>query len=365
MSNLRPTWAEINLSNLDHNYHYFKQLNNPKEVIAVVKADAYGHGVVEIVRSLKSLGVRLFAVSLLEEALEIRQKFEDIDILVMGAILSDQLSAAVDNNVIVTVYDISFGLELLSYIKPVRFHVKYDSGMNRLGFKSAKEVNDFITLNHKDNTHHFEGIFTHFATSDDNQGFHSHQLEKFKDLVSKLEVKPKVIHASNSSSALKYENDIDFTTHSRIGISLYGLSLESHTSFLKPVMKIKTKIMQIKDLSKGEYVGYGITYQALEDEQIGVIPIGYADGLIRRNNHGYVDIKGKKYPFVGRICMDYAFVKIDSSVKLHDDVIIMGSDIVSIDDVANRLETISYEVVCQVSKRVPRIYVRKEDINET
>lgn len=361
LNNYRPTWAEINLNNLRDNLKIINKSVSNKEIIPVVKADAYGHGALEVVSYLMTQNISLFAVSLLEEALELRNSFKNIDILVLGAIDSKQLEQASINNLIITIYSYDFGLEVLRSSYPLRTHLKIDTGMNRLGLKSLSEINELVTSLHEDSKVKLEGIYTHFATSDDNEMFMYRQLDKFKSILIKLKEKPKIIHVSNSSAILKYENTFDFTTHARLGISLYGLSLEKNIDVLKPVMTLKTKIVQFKRLEPGECVGYGITYTATKKERIGVIPIGYADGLIRKNNIGHVEINGNIYPFVGRICMDYAFVEVDEDITYDDEVIIMGGNIVTIDKVAERLETISYEIVCQVSKRVPRKYIGKDE----
>ena len=158
---------------------------------------------------------------------------------------------------------------------------------------------------------------------------------------------------------IKYEKEIPYTTHARLGISLYGLTLDEGMDFLKNTYKLSTQIQEIKHLNKGVKVGYGITYTAKEDEIIGVLPIGYADGFIRKNQGGDVEINNKRYPIVGRICMDQMFIKIDDTITKDDTVVLMGG-VVSIDEVANRLETINYEIICQITYRVPKVYLRKE-----
>lgn len=360
-NNYRPTWAEVNLNNLKHNYGILQAKNPRKTIIPIVKADAYGHGAIEVVNSLKKNGVTFFGVSLLEEALELRSEFSDIDIIALGAIYPNQLEVAYKNDIIVTIYSYDFGLELLKKDFPVRSHIKIDTGMNRLGIKNFNEVRALIEMFNAHPIHRLEGMFTHFATSDSNECFFYQQLNKFEELLSLITPIPNIIHLSNSSSIIKYEKKIDFSTHSRLGISLYGLSLEADVDYLKPVMTIKTRIVQIKTLSPGEHVGYGTTYTATNKERVGVLPIGYADGLVRKNSSGHVEINGKTYPFIGRICMDYAFIRIDENVTMDDEVIIMGGNLVTIDDIAIRLNTITYEIVTQISKRIPRVYIGKDD----
>ena len=176
-------------------------------------------------------------------------------------------------------------------------------------------------------------------------------------------IRPKNKHKSDVKSAIdetaKYlVKDIDFTTHVRYGISLYGLSLDSKNQGLIPVMKLKTKIVSLKSLKKGECVGYSQTYCAIEDEIIGILPIGYADGFLRRNKHGDIEIKNKRYQLVGNICMDACFAKVDTSIKVGDVVTLFGG-LVSIDEVAKRNKTINYEIVTSISYRVPKKYINE------
>ena len=175
-------------------------------------------------------------------------------------------------------------------------------------------------------------------------------------LVSKIKVLPEMIHISNSSSTFKYEFQIPYTTHVRLGISLYGLSLDINKPDILPVMQLKSKVVQIKNLKSGECVGYGATYCAKEPEKIAILPIGYADGFLRRNKTGFVEMHQKKYKIVGIICMDACFIKIDDTIKVGDEVTLFGG-IITIDDVARRLNTINYEVITSISSRVPRVYI--------
>jgi len=167
----------------------------------------------------------------------------------------------------------------------------------------------------------------------------------------------KMIHVSNSSSMIKYEDEIDYTTHTRLGISLYGLTLDEETKFLKNTYKLITRITDIKTLEPGDKVGYGATYTAEQKEIIGILPIGYADGFIRQNQGGDVEINSKRYPIIGRICMDQMFIKIDNTITKKDDVIMFGG-LISIDEVAKRLNTINYEIICQITYRVPKTYIK-------
>ena len=166
-----------------------------------------------------------------------------------------------------------------------------------------------------------------------------------------------MIHVSNSSSTIKYDSMIDYTTHTRLGISLYGLTLDKNMDFLRNTYRLITHISEIKYLKKGDKVGYGATYTAKNDEIIGILPIGYADGFIRKNQGGYVEVKSERYEIIGRICMDQTIIRINSSIIKEDKVILFGG-IVTIDEVAKRLDTINYEVICQITSRVPKVYIK-------
>ncbi len=356
----RPTKAIIDLDKVYSNYLEVKNRILNKSIIPVVKANAYGHGSVEIVKHLHKHGVNFVAVSLLEEALELREQFKCLEILVMGMITVDELPVVSKYNIVFTVYDEAFASKVLHSKEKLRFHVKFDSGMNRLGIKDEKILDHFLLQALKNNNLTIEGLFTHFATSDSNKDFHKKQLVRFENMLKNLSYKPKMIHVSNSSSTIKFENGIDFTTHARVGILLYGLTLDKGLDFLKPAMEVKTQVLHIKTLNPGECVSYDITYCADQVERVAVLPIGYADGLIRKNQGGCVEINSKTYPIVGRICMDQTIVKIDDNVRLGDEVTILGGSIITTDNVADRLNTINYEIVTQVGARIPRIYISKE-----
>ena len=202
-----------------------------------------------------------------------------------------------------------------------------------------------------------EGIFTHFSTADVDKSYYDIQVSRFKEVLNMLDYEFTMIHASNSSSSIKYENNLDFTTHVRLGISLYGLSLDANMDFLKTTFILKTKVSEIKVLNPGDKVGYGATYTAKQKEIIGILPLGYGDGFIRKNQGGDVEISGERYPIIGRICMDQMFVKINENIMKTNDVILFGG-LVTTDEVAKRLGTINYEVICSITYRVPRRYIK-------
>ena len=330
----RETYAEINLKNIYQNYKNIGSLLNDKLVIPVVKANAYGHGVIEVVDYLVKKGVNYFAVSLLEEALELRKIFSNIEILVMGVIQKEYFQIAASNEISITISNFDQLIELNKLNTSLTVHMKIDTGMNRLGFKSNEEIIEAFNIMKANKYINLEGIYTHFSTADMNKEYYNKQLNRFVEAIKLLNYKFKMVHMSNSSSMIKYEDNINFTTHTRLGISLYGLTLDEETKFLKNTYRLISHITDIKILEPGEKVGYGATYIAKEKEVIGILPIGYADGFIRQNQGGDVEIKGKRYPIVGRICMDQMFIKIDNTITKKDDII------------------------RQITYRVPKIYIK-------
>lgn len=352
----RETYSEINLKNLYSNYKSVKGIVKNKSIIPVVKANAYGHGVLKVVEYLYQRNIDYFAVATLEEALEIREFFPHVHILVMGVVQSKYFNIAAGKNITLSISNMDqvFGISSLS--KTLKVHIKFDSGMNRLGFQNENELLNALHNLNSNSFINLEGIFTHFSTADCDYEYYKYQLNRFKHVLKALHYDFKMIHVSNSSSAIKYERELDFTTHVRLGISLYGLTLDQETKFLKNTYKLITHISEIKNLDAGDKLGYGATYTASKKEKIGVLPIGYADGFIRKNRDSFVEINSKLYPIVGTICMDQMFIKIDEDVSKEEDVIMFGN-LISIDDVATRLGTINYEVVCQISYRVPKIYI--------
>ena len=356
INHYRPTWAEINLDHLWHNYQIAQNEIKHKTVIPVIKANAYGHGAKEVFIFLYKKGVRFFAVSLLEEALDLKSIYQDVSILMMGPILESDLAIASTNQIEFTVYDQHIYEAVIKSDFELTCHLKIDTGMSRYGMVEPKIIIDAIENLQAKKHIKLKGVYTHFATANENEAFYNMQANRFIEIINRLKVRPEMIHVSNSSSTFKYEKNYDFTTHVRLGISLYGLSLDTPKPNIIPVMSLKSKIVQIKQLNKGESVGYGASYHARAHEYIAILPIGYADGFIRKNKTGYVEINKKEYKIVGIICMDACFIRVDETVKIGDTATLFGG-LITIDDIAHRLKTINYEIVTSISYRVPRIMV--------
>ena len=345
----RDTYVKINLNNIEYNVRtLINKYNNYDYYFGVAKADCYGH--FKVVDSIIKGGCNYLVVAMLEEALNIREYNKNIPILCLGIIPVEYLDLAFKNNVTVTVNSLDYANKLVNSKIPVKVHIKLNTGMNRLGIKDKNEFIDTFNLLINNNIE-VEGIYTHIYNSD-NEVDTLKQLDIYKEYVFSIDrSKVKIFHACASDALINYKK-MDFINGCRLGIVMYGFSDKLD---LKSTFSLHSKIIQINKLKSGETLGYNAIYKANSDELIGVVQIGYADGIIRKNTGRYVYINDKKYTIVGNICMDMLFVKIDESVKVDDEVILL-KDNEHIKYTADYLDTIVYEVICSISKRVPRIY---------
>ena len=348
--NYRKTEALINLHNIKYNVKkLISTYDNYKYYIGVVKADSYGHNSDRVVKTIIDGGCNYLAVSSLDEALEIRKRF-NIPILCLGIIHEEYMSICEENNIDVTVTNKSYLEKIKNY--NLNVHIKIDTGMNRLGVKEKEEFNEMINIINNSSLY-LKGIFTHIydALNSDNT---NKQIEQFKDITSGIDLsKIDIVHIAQSDTLINYPK-IDFCNGCRLGIAMYGFD---NSDLFKSTFSLVSEIIEVKKLKRGETVSYGGTYKANGDEIIGIVSIGYADGVNRKSKGAYVYINDKKYEMVGNICMDMLMVKIDESVKLYDKVYIY-KDIEHIKYLSNYLDTIPYELICSVSKRVPRKYVK-------
>jgi len=352
----RPTWMEVDLNALAHNYRMIANKVHPKVVVPVIKANAYGLGAGKVVGRLIKEDVSLFAVSLVEEAIRIRQSHDNIDIMIIGVLTEKDLEVCAKYDFIASISNMSLLNKLKSMKTSLRCHFEVETGMHRLGIDNQENLIDFLKKIDDYPQITVEGIYSHFASSDQDETYTFLQADKYHTLLKRLPFLPKMRHLSNTSAALKYEQCFHQTTHVRSGIGIYGLSLEKEDYGLKNVMTLKTKVTDIKSLFAGEALGYGLTYVAKETIKIAVLPIGYADGFLRAYQGANVSINHKKYQVIGRISMDMTLIKIDDYVEIGDEVVLMGNQDVSIDDMANYIGTINYEVLCNITNRVPRVY---------
>ena len=373
---------EINLDAADFNIKSIqKRIDGRAKVIGVIKADAYGHGAVEMAHVLIENGVDMFAVAMLDEGIHLRNNGITEDILILGITQSFYMKDVIDYGFIQVVSSYREAKVMSDYAvsvgKTARIHIKSDTGMGRIGYTSDDaSVEEICSIASLPNLA-LEGIFTHFAAADcADKSYTKMQKEKFIWLIERLKEKGitfPIVHASNSAGIMDFE-DL-FFTHVRAGIILYGLypsdDVMKDRLPLKPVMSIKTYITYIKEVEEGTGISYASTYVAPSKRTIATIPAGYADGYSRKfSNSGCVLVNGQFAPIVGRVCMDQCMIDITDikGVKAEDEVVIMGvqgENELSADMLAETLETINYEVICMFSKRVPKVYLKGGEIVKT
>ena len=376
MDFLHRTWAEIDINALIHNFKIIKSKADGCRVMAVVKADAYGHSVQNIAPVLQENGADAFAVSNIEEAITLRGCGITKPILILGYTPVSMAPQLVINDITQCVFSFEYAKGLSeSAVKSgvnVKIHIKLDTGMGRIGFdcrdSSLCGIDEAIKSATLDGLL-LDGIFTHFASSDRNEteedGFTDKQYELFTSGIKRFNdagLYPKNCHCCNSAAfCLDDGKHLDMC---RTGIILYGLT-PSATLKLKedfiPVMTVKSVVSMVKKIKAGDTVNYGRTFKAKNQMTVATITAGYADGYPRiLSNKGYVLINGKKAPIVGRICMDQLSVDVSNieDVKQGDEVILFGREL-PVEELAEMCGTINYEIVCGISPRVPRIVVKK------
>lgn len=376
----RPYYAEINLDNFRHNFREAKRLANGKKTFGVIKADGYGHGAVELARVLHEEGTDYFAVAVVTEALELRRNGFTEPILILGFTPPTFAKELVENDITQAVftYDLAKALsdEAVKQNKTAKIHIKLDTGMGRVGYlnedtavEEVQRIKQLPNLN-------VEGIFSHFATADEvNKDFSHKQLEKYARVLGELEkqgIKFEIRHIANSAAIIDLPEAYNLYDGVRPGIMMYGYypsgEVIKDRLTLKPVMTLKANIVHIKEVSENTPISYGRKFYTKKVSKIATLPMGYADGFTRLLFEKVnVIVNGKLAPVVGRICMDQCMIDITNcgEVNVGNEVIVMGnaSGIQNDAEVfANMLGTISYEVLCMVSKRVPRVYIENGEI---
>ena len=348
----RNTYVEINLKNIEYNIkEIIKKNNNYKYYFGVVKADCYGHGDIPVVKSIINAGCNYLAVATLDEALVIRNKIKDIPILCLGIINPKYTPVCIKNNITITISNLEQLKDINTHNKKLKAHLKINTGMNRLGINNKEDLNKAITIIKKKGIT-IEGIYTHIYNSN-NKKDTTNQLNKFEQITKDINLNNiPIVHIYASEATNLYPKK-DYINGIRLGIAMYGLIDYKDIKF-KDTFSLYSEVIQINKVSN-ETVGYNGAYKAKNNELIAVIPIGYADGIIRKNTGRYVYINNKKYKIVGNICMDMLFVKVDNTIKLGDKVTII-KDNNHIKEIAKHLDTITYEILCSISKRVPKIY---------
>ena len=383
------TWAEINLDAYAHNIRELKRIARPPaRLMAVVKANGYGHGAVEVAREALQNGAQYLGVARINEAIPLRKAGLEVPILIFGYSPPNLAFLLIEYELSQTVYSLSTASALSEQAirkgKKINVHLKVDSGMGRLGWVLEKTNDSQNNMAVQNPVREIEaitrlpgltvqGIFTHFATADSaDKSYADLQLDRFLDLLHRLRkegLEPPVRHAANSGALIDMpDSHLDMV---RPGIATYGLNpsdeVDKHIVELKPVMSLKSKIIHLKKVPPGFNVSYGITFQTKNHTTIATIPVGYADGFNRLlSSRGHMLVHGQRVPIVGRVCMDLTMLDIGGigGVALEDEVVVFGeqdNEALTADEIATSLNTISYEVVSTITDRVPRIYLRNSD----
>ncbi len=371
----RDTWAEINLDYLFENVKNIKEhIPAGVNVFAVVKANAYGHGDVQTSLTALAAGAHGLAVAFLDEAISLRRAGITAPILVLGATRPKDVQIAARLDISLTVFYHEWLIEAeeqLSDREQLNLHIKCDTGMGRIGVRSLEELKVIEKYIQTHPSFQLEGIFTHFATADElNDEYLEEQLARFERMLDELESLPDYVHSSNSAATLRKTNTLFNSV--RVGIAMYGLTpseeMKPVLPFpLKQVFSLHSRLIHTKELSPGEKISYGSTYETEEDEWIGTIPIGYADGWLRKLQGQVVLVNGKRVPIVGRVCMDQSMIRLPEFLEIGTRVTLIGKqggDAITMDEIAGKLDTINYEIPCIISTRVPRIYIRNGEPTE-
>ena len=365
------TWAEIDLGAIEHNYRVIcAQARSP--VLCVVKADAYGHGAVPVAKRLQAMGAPYFAAATVPEAVELRENGIDTPILILGYVDAADMDAIADYDITAPVYDCETAQMISDAAvragKPVKVHYKLDTGMTRLGFPSwerEQTVQDILRCAALPGLVN-EGIFTHFAAADVPSGeeYTELQYERFAAVCDDLALAGLDLplrHCANSGAIQHYERM--HCTMTRAGIILYGYRPDTSVPYvldLKPAMTLKARVVQVRDIPSHTTISYGRTFETDAPTHMAVVSIGYADGYLRcGSGRAHILLGGVKAPVLGRICMDMCMVRVPEGVQVQrgDEVTVFGPEGWTAEDVAEAAGTISYEVTCAVSRRVPRFYV--------
>lgn len=366
----RPTEAIINLNALRHNYEVIRKASGASEIMAVIKANAYGHGDVEVAQALRRNGVRHFGVALVEEGMRLRKGEIMENIYILSGVSAGQEEEIIKFGFVPLISDIEtaerFGRAAKKLRKSAEIHLKIDTGMGRLGLLPW-EADAFFKRIKKMANLNVTGIASHFADlADGGREFAEEQLKTFNKVIAlgiNNGFRFRWIHIANSAAVfLLPEARFNMV---RPGIALYGYSPSSDLKLdLKPVMELKTRIIHIKRVPKGFSISYGRTFITRKESLIATIPIGYADGMNRlMSNKGEVLVRGKRVPVAGRVCMDLTMIDVTGvdKVKVGDEVVIIGRqgrESITALEIANKIGTISYEILTSVSSRVPRRYVK-------
>lgn len=352
--------------------HASARLTSKQQLFAVVKADGYGHGALKVMEAAERAGIDGYCVAILDEAIQLREHGCTKPIIVMGVTPAYFVELALRYDICLAVASLEWFDELISLYEKkliklvpaqkIKVHLKIDSGMGRVGLTSVEEVQAIDQLLGDYPLCEIDGVFTHFATADSQEtDYFKQQVKKFNRMLEALANKPPHIHVANSATSLWHEKVS--TTIVRLGIAMYGLNPSSGNLeppyHLEPAMSLETELVHVKQVENGTCISYGATYTSATKEWIGTLPIGYADGWRRALQGFSVLVEGEYCELVGRICMDQCMIRLPHQFPVGTKVTLIGQNNqkrITMDEVANKLQTINYEVACDFSERVPRFY---------
>jgi len=371
---IRPAWVEVNKEKAIHNFNEVRRaVGVNRKICAVVKADSYGMGSIALSKMYLEHKVDMFAVAVIGEALELRQEIIEKDILVLGYTNEEYFDEAINNNITLTIYNYEHAAALNQVAKKLNkvatIHIKVETGMNRLGFLPTEENADIVLEISKMENIKIQGAYSHFARADEKDKTAAHKQAKkytdFIDMLSKRNVTIPIKHIANSAAIIDLPDYYFDMVRPGIILSGYYPSDEVNMNeyIFKPCVTLKARVANVKTIDAGEGIGYGHLFNTTGKTVVGTIPLGYADGYSRLfSNNGYIVVKGVKCPIIGKVCMDQFMVNLTDveEPKIGDEAIIYGDGTdgaMTFDDAASTRKTISYEVLTNLSKRLPRKYV--------
>ncbi len=370
---MKRTWAEVSMERLEHNYHALRNLTPyGTKFMGLVKADAYGHGAVPVAMKLEELGADYLGVACLDEAVELREAGVEMPILILGCTSSIYAVELVKYDITQACYDLEYAKELSAIVgktgSELKVHIQCDTGMTRLGFlchedtmeKAAQEIYEAVNLPGLV----AEGIFTHFSDSDGSEEYTMMQFSRFLEIIDRVKAlgyEFAIRHCANSAATLLYP--ATYLDMVRPGIVLYGhlpdASMDPDLCDLLPVLELKSRVATVRDVPAGTPVSYGRTHTLDRDSRLAIIPVGYGDGYCRGfSNQLSILVDGQKAPITGRVCMDMCMVDVTDIPNVKEgDVAVLYGENQSVEEGAEVMKTISYELLCVLAKRIHRIYL--------
>ncbi len=374
---IRHAWVEIDLAAIRHNLQEIKRMVGPAvDIMAVVKAEAYGHGAIPVAKAAIASGARWLGVAMPEEGIQLRKAGIETPILIFGPIQPDQVGPVIQYDLTTAICNwesaVAMSGEAVKTAKPALVHLKVDTGMGRVGVQPDDAV-DFMRKITRLPGLQVTGIFSHMATADEkDKNYARHQIQIFSAVVADLKkvgLLPEKVHLANSAGIMELpESHFNMV---RPGIILYGLypsnEVDRKKALFKPALALKVRVTFVKKVPAGSGISYGQRYHTKKESTVATIPIGYADGWSRLlTNKAEAMIKGKKYPIVGTICMDQCMIDLgDDTVEIGQEVVLIGEsgkEKISADSLAEKMGTINYEITCMLSNRLPRVYLNSEGL---